>query len=673
MGDVYQAVDVESGATVAAKVMRPTGEDPLDALLRFQQEGTVLSTLKHPNIVQVFGTFLEDQTACIIMEFLEGRDLSQIMQSGQMPLDRVKRIGMQSAAALSYAHARGIIHRDVKPDNIMVAGDDHVKVTDFGIARVLRPGSILNTAPGVSIGTPLYMAPEQIEGTTVDGRADIYSLGVVLYHMLAGHPPFEGDTLLTIAFKHVHEAPHSLREARPGIPEEWEALVMRALSKNPDDRFQSAAELEEALGALDTREVETPAPSATAPAEPGAAEPVAGSNPTRIRSAQDVGLPPVQPRNSAGVEPVAAAEASLPAGSTPDTEPDPRSTVIRAEPVTAEQDGKAPSRPPDAGPDTVRKPAAEAGPAVATLPPPEQAASSRGRSPLWALAAVAGVIVVAAVAFLLFRPGSSPAKKATGPAIATWFPAHFQTPSGLTVGGDGAIYVADAGSNKIVKLSAKGKVLRTFGTAGSGALLHPQGVAVDSQGDVYVADSGHDRVVQFSGSGKMLRTWPSSSSAGNRLHGPADVALGARGNIYVADTGDSLVQHLSANGDWQTPYSGFKHPSGIAVNSRASIFVADTGRNSVEELAWSTDLLNASKRGQFRAPQGIAIDGTGNVYVADTGNNRIVKLSPSFKVLKVWGGTGQLDHPAGVGVDGNGRIFVADTGNGRVGRLLTHA
>ncbi|HZS94524.1 MAG TPA: serine/threonine-protein kinase, partial [Chloroflexota bacterium] len=285
MGDVYQAVDVETGTTVAAKVMRPTGEDPLDALLRFQQEGAVLSTLKHPNIVQVFGTFLEDETACIVMEFLEGRDLGQILQAGPMPLDRVKAIGMQVASALAYAHARGIIHRDVKPDNVMIAGDDHVKVTDFGIARVMRPGSILSTAPGVSIGTPLYMAREQIEGEKVDQRSDVYSLGVVLFHMVAGHPPFEGDNPLTIAFKHVHEAPPSLLAIRPGIPTEWQDVIGQALAKNPDERFDSARALEEALAALDTAETAGAEVAADRPSDaaPVASSPDAGATRVRVR------------------------------------------------------------------------------------------------------------------------------------------------------------------------------------------------------------------------------------------------------------------------------------------------------------------------------------------------------------------------------------------------------
>jgi serine/threonine-protein kinase len=140
------------------------------------------------------------------------------MQSERLPLPRIKGLMSQVAAALIYAHGRAIVHRDIKPDNIMVVGDDHVKVTDFGIARILRSGGTLNTATGTSIGTPLYMAPEQIEGTRIDGRADIYSLGTVMYHLVTGHPPFEGQDPLTVAFKHVHRPPQPPRELNADVP-----------------------------------------------------------------------------------------------------------------------------------------------------------------------------------------------------------------------------------------------------------------------------------------------------------------------------------------------------------------------------------------------------------------------------------------------------------------------
>ena len=255
MGRVFQAVDTETGRAVAAKIMIGS-DDNLEALLRFQQEGAVLSTLKHPNIVEVYGTFLEEHTSCIIMELLEGRSLGQLLKSdGRFPLPRVKHLMHQVASALAYAHGRAIVHRDIKPDNIMVVGDDHVKVTDFGIARILRTGATLNTATGMSIGTPLYMAPEQIEGQKVDGRADLYSFGAVMYQMVTGHPPFEGEDPLTIAFKHVHKAPQPPREVNADVPEDWEVLILKALAKDPSDRFQTAAALEEAVATLGTTEV----------------------------------------------------------------------------------------------------------------------------------------------------------------------------------------------------------------------------------------------------------------------------------------------------------------------------------------------------------------------------------------------------------------------------------
>ncbi|MGI8827258.1 MAG: protein kinase domain-containing protein [Chloroflexota bacterium] len=252
MGRVLQAVDVETGRAVAAKIMQVDGNNALETLLRFQQEGAVLSTLKHPNIVQVHGTFLEGETSCIIMELLEGHSLGQMLRVEHLSLTRVKKLLLQVVSALDYAHHRGIVHRDIEPDNIMVVGDDLVKVTDFGIARILRTGTTLNTAIGTSIGTPLYMSPEQIEGQKVDGRSDIYSLGAVLYQMVAGHPPFEGEDPLTVAFKHVHKAPEPPSHINVELPPEWEDLILRMLAKNPSDRYQSATDLEEAISGLTT-------------------------------------------------------------------------------------------------------------------------------------------------------------------------------------------------------------------------------------------------------------------------------------------------------------------------------------------------------------------------------------------------------------------------------------
>jgi class 3 adenylate cyclase len=206
MGRVFQAVDTRDDSAVAVKILFASTEAGIEALLRFQQEGAVLSTLKQPNIVEVKGTFLEEHISCIIMELLDGRSLAQVLRTEQLDLARIKHILSQVAAALVYAHGRNIVHRDLKPDNIMVLDGDQVKVTDFGIARVLGTAATLNTATGMTVGTPLYMAPEQIEGREVDGRADIYALGAVLYQMVTGKPPFEGADPITTGIKHLREA-----------------------------------------------------------------------------------------------------------------------------------------------------------------------------------------------------------------------------------------------------------------------------------------------------------------------------------------------------------------------------------------------------------------------------------------------------------------------------------
>src|SRR5205085_1188251 len=168
-----------------------------------------------------------------VMELLTGRSLGELMAAEDISLARMKMITEQILSALAYAHSRGIVHRDVKPDNVMVEDGERVKVTDFGIARILAPGATLNTRTGTTMGTPLYMSPEQIEGQKVDGRSDIYSLGTVMYQAVTGRPPFEGDDPLTVAFQHVHKAPTPPSTLNGEVPDDWEALILRALAKSP--------------------------------------------------------------------------------------------------------------------------------------------------------------------------------------------------------------------------------------------------------------------------------------------------------------------------------------------------------------------------------------------------------------------------------------------------------
>jgi serine/threonine protein kinase/transcriptional regulator with XRE-family HTH domain len=255
-GRVFRAYDRRTDQIVAAKLVLAREGIDLSDLLRFQREGAVLASLDHPNIVGVYDTFAEEHAACIIMELLDGESLAKILKAGPIPLARAKAIGLQTAEALGYAHSQSIVHRDIKPDNVMVLADDRVKITDFGIARILRTDNSLATiaTTGMRAGTPSYMAPEQIAGKPTDGRADVYALGAMLFHMVAGRPPFEGPDKLSIAVKHLQDAPAAPSSIKRQVPADWDALILKALQKEPSRRFQTAHEMGRAVSSLKTED-----------------------------------------------------------------------------------------------------------------------------------------------------------------------------------------------------------------------------------------------------------------------------------------------------------------------------------------------------------------------------------------------------------------------------------
>jgi serine/threonine-protein kinase len=260
MGRVFRALDRETDTVVAAKLVLARAGIDLDALLHFQREAAVLASLDHPNIVRIRDTFVEEHAACIIMELLDGTSLGRTLQSGPLSMSRAKEVSLQTIQAISYAHSQSIVHRDIKPDNVMILGTGDVKVTDFGIARILQPDTSLGTiaTTGMRTGTPLYMAPEQIEGGKIDARTDVYALGALMYHMVTGRPPFEGDDALSVAVKHLKETPIRPSKVSQDAPADWDALILKALSKAPSDRFQSADDMGQAVASLAADNRQTP-------------------------------------------------------------------------------------------------------------------------------------------------------------------------------------------------------------------------------------------------------------------------------------------------------------------------------------------------------------------------------------------------------------------------------
>src|SRR5919197_3723936 len=235
MADVYCAEDTQLGRRVALKLLYSRFAEDQEFVERFRREASAAAGLQHPNVVQVYDRGEWDGTYYIAMEFLEGRSLKQIIrEEGPLDPDRAIDIVIQVLRAERFAHKRGIVHRDIKPHNVIVDDEGRAKVTDFGIARA---GASDMTETGSIMGTAQYLSPEQAQGQPVDARSDLYAIGVMLYELLTGVVPFDGESPVTIALKQVSEAPVPPLQRNPAVTPALDAVVRRALRKDPAQRY----------------------------------------------------------------------------------------------------------------------------------------------------------------------------------------------------------------------------------------------------------------------------------------------------------------------------------------------------------------------------------------------------------------------------------------------------
>ena len=278
MGEVYRARDPRLQRDVALKVLPEIAASDPDRRERFRREALAVAALNHPHIVTIHSVEDDGTTALLTMELVEGRSLAEVLPAGGVPLERVLAIGIAVADAMAAAHQKGITHRDLKPGNIMLGEGEHagrIKVLDFGLAKVVEaqsgaiaaslpptkaPGPTAPvTAEGRILGTVAYMSPEQAEGRAIDGRSDLFSLGVVLYEMATGHRPFTGDTQLSILSSIIKDTPKSVTDINPALPRDLGRIIRRALAKDPERRYQGAKDLrndlEDLKGALDSGEL----------------------------------------------------------------------------------------------------------------------------------------------------------------------------------------------------------------------------------------------------------------------------------------------------------------------------------------------------------------------------------------------------------------------------------
>ena len=261
MGEVYLAEDNRLWRKVALKLLPAKFTMDVERLGRFQQEACATSALNHPNIITIFDIGQDGSTHFIATEFIEGETLRQRISAGKLSISEALNIAVQVASALSAAHSVNVVHRDVKPENIMLRTDGHVKILDFGLAKLTNARSenaafqsghlpLIKTEPGVVLGTPGYMSPEQACGESVDRRTDIFSLGVVLYEMITGHRPFDGKTVGEIIAATLSKEPQPLKEYAPEVSDEIQRVITTVLCKDRESRHQTADELVGALKRL---------------------------------------------------------------------------------------------------------------------------------------------------------------------------------------------------------------------------------------------------------------------------------------------------------------------------------------------------------------------------------------------------------------------------------------
>ncbi len=343
MATIYRGQDMRMDRVVAIKVLREVYSTDPKFVTRFQREAKAASSLQHPNIVQVYDYGQTDGNYFIVMELVEGTDLRRYLRSrGVLAVDRAIIIAHDVALGLGAAHRRGIVHRDVKPQNVLVGRDGSIKLTDFGIASVYKDINAERlTTTGMTLGTVQYYAPEQAQGEIVSPAADVYALGIVMYEMLTGRTPFDGDTPVAVAMQHIQDLPAPPRLFNANIPPALEVIILRCLEKEPERRYRDGSTLARALELLGEAEVDEVLPGAVSPGAPqtpgGAATytqyPGAGNQRQPISSPNNMGYPssngvPRQP------EPLVLANQPAYNNQAEDLSAYPRSTQPRAGSVT---------------------------------------------------------------------------------------------------------------------------------------------------------------------------------------------------------------------------------------------------------------------------------------------------------------------------------------------------
>ena len=628
MGEVYEAEDTRKRRVVALKLISEQYSNDPVFLARMQREADTAARLTEPHVVPIHDYGEINGTFYVDMRLINGISLRTIlMRYGPMSPGRAVAIVSQIAAALEAAHSSGVTHRDVKPENILITGDDFAYLMDFGIARGAADPGLTQT--GLAMGTYNYIAPERFSADEVTYRADIYSLACVLAECLTGSPPYRADSVERVIGAHLMQPPPRPSQLRPGrVPTALDQVIARGMAKNPEERYRSAGELSRAAHEALTAPEQHQAAAILQHGEDATlltsavGSPVAGARPHYPQSGTSTG-PWTQP-------------AWTPPGTGGVGRPNQPRTASSGSPASASNS----SKPPEPG---------------------------RNRKlPILVGAAVFLVVATVVIGYLLLRPPHSSGgswTSASGQTVLPFNGLNFRlSPGGLTLDPDGNVYITNQGMyGRVVKLAAGSNTPTVLPFSG---LYEPQGVAIDANRTVYVTDF-NNRVVKLTAGSNNQSELPFTG-----LNFPEGVAVDSAGSVYVADRGNNRVAKLAAGSNTQTdlPFTDLNHPNGVAVDTDGNVYVTDSDNNRVVKLATGSNEQTVLPFTGLALPWGVAVDPTGAVYVTEYQDQKVVKLAAGANTPTELPFNG-LNTPLEVDVDKSGNVYVADRGNNRVVRL----
>jgi serine/threonine protein kinase, bacterial len=608
MGEVYQAEDTRKHRVVALKLISPQFSNNSVFRARMQREADTAGRLTEPHIVPIHDYGEIDGQFFVEMRLIDGASLRSLLKHyGPLNPARTVAIVRQIAAALDAAHSNGVTHRDVKPENILIGGNDFAYLVDFGIARAATDPGL--TQSGTAVGTYNYMAPERFTGDEVTYRADIYALTCVLGECLTGAPPYQSDSVERLVAAHLLDpVPRPSRQLRPGmIPVALDQVIAMGMAKNPDARFRTAGEL-------------------AAAAHDALTGPEQRLETTILRQGQSRAY----------------------YGAIPNLGPSDE-TMVRPVPLPLPERGSGASWPP-------------------VMQDFTHGTRNLGRKrKRWMIAGAAALALVCAIGvtgYLGTRPSSASSKPASGQTVLPFNGIDFRlSPGGVALDKAGDVFVTSEGMyGRVVELPTGSSTPTVLPFSG---LYQPQGLAVDSAGAVYVADF-NNRVIKLAAGSNNQTVLPFAG-----LNYPEGVSVDGQGDVYVADRGNSRVLKLAPGSSTQTvlPFTGLKNPDGVAVDPAGNVYVTDTDNNRVLELAAGAASPTVLPFTGVSAPWGIAVDNAGTVYVTEHDANQVMKLVSGSNTPTVLPLTG-LNTPLGVTLDNAGNLYVADRGNDRAVKLV---